>query len=443
MPCSATKALMFSQVERFLGPISPKILEALKRVCGDELAKTPLFYSAEYRYGDLIVREGKFVPPCGTHCSCAECKELVQSASYSHIPLAVITANSVEVFAGETRASKQGKTVPLRILAAGEMFGAFETLDYLLGVKQAPPQYSVSSGARSVWIIAPLGDVRLPKHLKEEAGTDVDWEPTEAHWSLVQTATKQAAKWKTSVIVFSETFVRLLKENDLSGSAFRQLLLETGWQQSSSLRHTAAKNAYLRTWFLEGPAKTIPTPLGELYQFATICHLLSIAEGDYPAYQPIGISEQALGPFETFEPLLEKALSALKLKVPQAQHYYPVVLQPGHLSAQHSVGYYSFRCPSLLGPTALEVTNFSDTVGPIARTIQSLCESKTGHAIDLDKTLFYAQAGRFDLKRPDSKLPWKELYSHVNHGFQPSRKNVYTDSPFLVAGVRLVTSRIA
>ena len=50
-----------------------------------------------------------------------------------------------------------------------------------------------------------------------------------------------------------------------------------------------------------------------------------------------------------------------------------------------------------------------------------------------------AAQGRFDMKRPDCKLPWKELYSHVNgNGPQPARKNLYTDSPFLVAGVRLV-----
>ncbi|HTX40329.1 MAG TPA: hypothetical protein VMD25_00775 [Acidobacteriaceae bacterium] len=371
----------------------PGRLEAIAEVCEDEDTTAPLFYFAEYEYGDLVVKEGKFVPPCGTHTSCAECRELSRYASYSHIPLAFVQRNAVEVFAGETRASRQGKTVPLRVLAAGEMFGVFETLDYLLGSKLDPPSYSVSAGARSVWVLAPLGDVRLTKLIGEETGTDLEWDRNESHWSLIQAATRNSAKWKTSVVVFSESFVRLLKESESAASAFRQLLLETGWQQSAALRHTAGKNAFLRAWYLDGPARTLPMPLGELYQFATICHLLSIAEGDYPAYQSIGAGEHVLGPFEIFEKILGNALCALRAKVPQASTYYPVVLQPAHLNVNCPAGYYSFRCPSLLGSVDHNVTNYSDTIAPIAKTLHSLCESKSGISIDLEKTLFFAQAG--------------------------------------------------
>jgi hypothetical protein len=344
----------------------------------------------------------------------------------------------VEVFAGETKASRHGKTVPLRILDSGELFGVFETLDYILGATQQPPQYSVSAGARSVWVLAPLGDNRLPRLLRETAGVDVDWDKNESHWSLIQKVAKEHSKWKVSTIIFAEPFIRLLKSSQGGDFTLRQMILEAGWKQSSALRHSAAKNAQLRAWFLDGPAKTIPMPFGELYQFATICHLLSIAEGDYPAYQALGISKQALGPFTAFEGLLNEALSALKIKVPSAPRYYPIVMQPGHLTDTHSTGYYSFRCPSLLGSNIPDIANFSDTPGPISKTIQSLCESKSGFSIDLQKTHFYSQAGRFDLNRPDSKFPWKELYSHLPEGAPVSRKNLFTDSPFMVAGVRLV-----
>jgi hypothetical protein len=418
-----------------LKPTSPDLVEAIRQVCLDEEPTTPLFYLVEYSYADLLVKEGKFISPCGAYTSCSECRELIQQSSYSHIPLAVIRNSPVEVFDGDTKPSKQGRTVPLRILDPGEMFGVWETLDYLIGAKYPAPHYSLSAGARSVWILAPLGDVRLPRLLNEVAGSDVDWERNESHWSLIQSATKKASQWKLSIIVFAEAFIRLLKDKRDSESTFRRIVLEAGWKQSSALRHTAVKNAQLRAWFLGGPAKSIPLPFGELYQFATICHLLSIAEGDYPAYQSIGISKQELGPFETFERLLDEALAALKVKAPSAPRYYPVIMQPGHLTKQHSTGYYSFRCPSLLGADVPEIANFSDTPGPISKTIQSLYESKSGYSIDLEKTCFYSQAGRFDLKRPDSRLPWRELHKHVP---EKSRKNLYTDSPFMVAGVRLV-----
>jgi len=437
MPCSQTRPLTLNQIEHLLASDAPALCQAIREVCVDQEPETPISYLADYEYADLLVKDGKFVSPCGTYPSCAECRELIQRTSYSTIPLALIRNNAVEVFAGETRATKHGKTVPLRILEPGELFGVFETIDYLLGTTQLPAQYSLSAGARSVWVIAPLGDCRLPRALGEVAGTDVDWDKSDSHWSLVKKSTVKASQWKVSAVVFTEAFVSLLKQKDGSDSTFRQMILETGWKQSSSLRHSAAKNAQLRAWFLDGPAKTIPMPFGELYQFATICHLLSIAEGDFPAFQPVGISKQELGPFEPFERFLDAASATIRSRVTNSPRYYPVIMQPGHLSKHHPSGYYSFRCPTLLGAEPPNVANYAETPGPISKTIQDLCEARTGFAIDVQKTVFYSQAGRFDINRPDSRFPWKELYKHVKNGSQVTKESLYTDSPFMVAGVRL------
>lgn len=433
MPCSATKPLRFAEMQKLCASLNPSLAEALSEVMANEEPKEPYFYSADYSYGQLIVREGKFQAPCGQHTTCDECRGMINQCRYSDIPLAIVRTKAIEVFAGDATSTKQGATVPLKILRAGNMFGVFETLDYLLGKNQPPPPWSVSAGGRSIWVLAPLKDKNLPEVVGEVAGVDLEWDRTASHCSLVQSTMGSKLSWKISIVILGQAFVRLLKEKHESNALFRQLLLELGWEQSSALRHSALKNAQLRTWFLEGPAKTIAMPLGELYHFATICHLLSLAEGDYPAFQPAGKDSEGLGPFKSFEGILYDALSSLKGK--QAPKYYPVVLQAAHLSDDAPTGYYSLRCPSLLGHTPPNVDNFSDTLSPILRTLHSLCEKlQPRFPIDIQRTAFFAQAGKFDIAGDKSEALRKELLAHAPRN---APHGLYTDSPFLVAGVRL------
>lgn len=77
MACSAAKPLNLDRLEQMLKAAGfQQLVEAIRQVCADEDPETSFFYSAEYAYADLLVKEGKFVTPCGTHTSCAECREL-------------------------------------------------------------------------------------------------------------------------------------------------------------------------------------------------------------------------------------------------------------------------------------------------------------------------------------------------------------------------------
>lgn len=167
--------------------------------------------------------------------------------------------------------------------------------------------------------------------------------------------------------------------------------------------------------------------------------MISIADGDYPAFQPLGVTSYRLGPFEEVEKILYEALVALRLKQPLAPKYYPIILQSGHLTNAQSVGYYSFRCPSLLGSDIPEVNSFADTTVPMLKAIEHLCEtSKSPFPIDLTKTCFFSQAGKFNLAGRNSAFPRNELLKHVTIPKDQNQACLYTDSPFLVAGVRLV-----
>jgi hypothetical protein len=440
MVCSRTRKLSVEQAATLLGSIGSDLQEGIVRVCEgyDDDPGGPLFYIADYPYADLLVRDGVFLSPCGSHPSCEECRDLLRDTSYSKIPLALVTSNAVEIFAGESRRTKQGKSVPLRILASGELFGVFETLDSLMDAKHGPSPWSVSSGARSIWILAPLGDKRLPSLLKPDANADWDWEKSDSHWSLVKAATADTKQWQSSILLFTTRFFERLKSGAEAASYFRQVILERAWTQSAALRHSAIKNAQFRAWFVEEVAPKINLPLGQLFHFATLCHLMSLADGDYPAFQAAAVGKMPLGPFAIFEQRIHHALKALSLRQPNPREYNPVVLQPSHLSDDNLWGYYSFRCPSLLGAAVPEIPSFSDIPASFYRTLELLQEaSRSASRIDLERTRFFAQAGRFDLNTKSGQLPPSDFFAQAPKS-SARQGGLYVDSPFLVAGLRLV-----
>jgi hypothetical protein len=446
MECRAVRPLSFGDVQNRLKPVpnASRIVLALENFIGPKQANEsePLFFEAEYDYGDLIIDNGTFVPPCEAGgIRCTQCSDLKKRVAYSSVPLSLVLNQCVEVFIDRYSKSvdDRNKYVPLKTIATAELFGTFETVDYFLAQCTTRPPWSVSAGSRSIWVLAPLGDNRLPSLLSEVTGADVYWDKTDPQWKLIKSATKARRPWKTSILLFSGSFIEKVKNNRPRANSFFKLLLETGWLQSAPLRHSAVEHAELRTWFLEGPARSIPAPLGELYQFATVCHILSIARGDFPAFQPAGSANTISGPFAAFENVLYDALSLLKPKTPEAARYFPVVLQPGHLTSGGASGYYSFRCPSIPAPAMSGIANFSEIPDPIRRTLHSLKNGKRNEFLDSEKSTFFAQSGRYSLAKDGSPFPWQELFAHIKH-IPLGRTNLYTESAFLISGMRIVRS---
>lgn len=83
--------------------------------------------------------------------------------TYTSIPLSCVLKNSVEVFIQE-----QNKFLSLNFLNVGEMFGLFETTDYLNNTITDLPNWSVSSGARSVFMVPSITNTLSHKNIKKE-----------------------------------------------------------------------------------------------------------------------------------------------------------------------------------------------------------------------------------------------------------------------------------
>src|SRR5262249_33486998 len=153
MSCGLVDEVSFAQIATRLREINKDFAEALERACAETTKKrgpSLRFYIAKYPYASCIVDRGRFRPPCN-HRSCDDCSRLLEECSYSHIPLAAILTNSVEVSLdgvasgahSSSAVSDSTGTVMLRVLRKGDLFGVFETLHTLLRENEAPPPWSV------------------------------------------------------------------------------------------------------------------------------------------------------------------------------------------------------------------------------------------------------------------------------------------------------------
>ncbi|HKU76329.1 MAG TPA: hypothetical protein VJR02_20630 [Pyrinomonadaceae bacterium] len=340
------RRIEWKEIESHVKAVNRELWDALDPIMNGHKRKgrSKHFILAEYSYGQLLVDEGKFQLPCSEACS-ETCKEIASELKYSYIPLGLVLDKCVEVFVmREHGYSRTGmRLVPLRVLSKGELFGVFETLDTISKIPNpTKPQWSVSSGTRSVFIIAPLNNNELLTKIDKYLGYQVprgrvtdgyDWE----YIDHVAKAKSSDMNWRVQVLLFPDW----INGEEVDLAPLKNVFSRTGWHQIAPLRSYVIEEAEIARIYMDHAAKKLAGRTGELYYYFTVRHLLAISKGEMPAFQPVTSSESQGGPFLEFQEIIS-SINVL--------NYYPVILQPGLLSESNTVGYYSVNQPSLLSP---------------------------------------------------------------------------------------------
>jgi hypothetical protein len=452
-PCRRVEWVSWEQLLSMLDVCSAEMRIALRGLpCCD--SKLPIL---EYRYGDAIVESGEFHPPCDSrHCS--DCNKVANLARYASIPLSLVLDGCAEIFLDYPWHFQDGRRTPLGVLGKGELYGVFEVLDLLLGIPQSAPMWNVSAGVRSVWVMAPLGNANM---LRTLLGDGRIWDDHSPHWQLVRAVTAKRTTWKTRIVLLPQITEELLLSE--RGRIFFRNLLQVGWKQSAALRHVAVEDARLHER-LKDQLRNASSQLGELYQFVTIKHWINILKGDTPAFQPMHRFKEEGGPFSEFAEQLSHALVENATKF--AVQYTPVLLRPGCLKQEGDAGYYSFRCPSLLGPKMPTVKAYSQLPSDFAVMIGKIkdewasklkpptlkyfvqppklpTDSSPGHRNGSEK-LQCAPAASQEQRRRESPFEHVGVYyadDLAEQDLAPTavdeKVHLYWGSPFFVSGVRL------
>jgi hypothetical protein len=411
-------------------------------------------YLADYEYGQLIVKDGQFQPPCSDP-RCAGCQELLQAVRGvgarpgPEIPLSFVVQGCAEVFVKHPLEDEQDSPaareelasmlLPLNVIEHGVPFGVFETLNYRLGLPNERANWQVSAGIRSIYVLAPLDNEGLIESLTRRPGPGGK---SIHHWELVSRTLEEqnSSRWTATVLVLPRTLLDAISFE--RAPVLQERLLEIGWQQSAALRMSGTRDGiYLRK--LRPALDNENLEVGQLYYYFTLRHCMNMLQGQRPAMVPVGATSDPGGPFEPFRARLSEELQRRRLA------FDPVIMRPGFLGTDGvQRGYYSMRIPTAPG---LDSGIGSRSRKPVYKNLLTDLERIVSNSEDDElKQLFrdrirgFIQRPRRPVNNRSGALQNWMVYSDelpaqdFRDGNQESR--IFWNSPFFVAGLTLAAS---
>jgi hypothetical protein len=294
---------------------------------------------AVYSFGDLIVQNGLLYLPAQTGKLLPITdenidKKIKEKLSYSPIPLVLLLDKSSEVFINESN-----RVIPLNVLNAGNLFGTFETLDFMFNQK-SHPVWNVSAGARSIFMLPRITEASGFKRLRAEYGlsSDTRLKYLADHWAVfaqIANCPNFNEQWRSQALIFPKEW--FANSQDPAWLKFQRYVFKQGWLQS---QYNITKIDFGLLWQACIKAITGRNLKPVSYLSDTLKHLLAISMQSAPAFTPAGQSQLAA----PINGLQQVFINTYLLK-----DYLPTILYPAMLNShKNTVGYYSLALPTLL-----------------------------------------------------------------------------------------------
>jgi hypothetical protein len=229
----------------------------------------------------------------------------------------------------------------------------FETLDLLTGDSRlVKPPWNISSGARSVHLIARFGEKRVLNAIRKCLNLDATvFNKHTLHrdsWLLIKEAAKKT-EWQAEVLILSAQWVIPTAEPARFYELHR-LLFKYGWSQSATLRNASVGDGKLEPCVSQATEDTDSiASLHKFHVFPAVRQLLAIAQGETVAFEPIIIGKGERlerGPFRAFQRFLIEYRNEIDNRI--LTSHFPIILQPCHLTATGQSGFFSLSKPSTL-----------------------------------------------------------------------------------------------
>ena len=309
-----------------VGKLNPELAKVVNNISLNSHHK---LIKATYSFGDLIIKEGRLCLPL-------EHERLYAQLNYSSIPLSLLLNKSAEVFI-----ENSGSPFPLNILSPGDLFGTFETVDFMMD-KQSYPVWNVSAGARSTFMLPKISDASGLKRLRTHyniAHNNVQLRSLSDHWNLFKEITLRpnfTEPWKSEILFFPKQW--FTEKKDIAWFEFYQLIWEQTWRQAQyAMSSFNLRNEWQTCLKVIDARRLKPS----LYIMDTIKHLFVILMGFAPFFRPANAAEQDLPLNE-----LQRAFTEIYL----LDRYIPTIMSPSIFKERQSLsmGYYSLAFPTLI-----------------------------------------------------------------------------------------------
>lgn len=339
------RVLNWQEARKFVKQVNPELTHIIDEI---DPGNDYELIEATYLYGDIIVKNGitqipskdgsRLLPITKSDFSSA----LIDKINYQTIPLFLTLENDNEVFLDISK-----RVVPLNLFHQGSLLGTFETADFIFNYK-AFPKWNVSAGARTIFMLPKISDLRSLKRLRTHFDmlSTIRGDYHEDHWGIFSHIAKHPTftqPWQNRVLFFTRKWF-IDHEKSLEWLKFRSYLFGQAWRQAQF-----AISNMERSLIWEGSAEAIA--LRNLrpssYIVDNVKHILFIATDKLPGFRPADNNHNA-APIEG----IQKAF----IDVYELQQYFPTIMHVfplNTLSLGKSV-YYSLSFPTLLEGTIIK-----------------------------------------------------------------------------------------
>ncbi len=252
---------------------------------------------------------------------------------YLTVPLGIITKNIFEIYheCGD-------KLFSLYVINHGLQLGIWEFFG-------ASTPYSITSGARSAYMIPRISITTLHNNLKKKYNI-TSTVPTRLidQWNVFKELANSKTfnkNWNTEILVLNkEWFEELNKKNPSKGwLRLKNHLYQRSWDHTNVARKKLLTDFYWQAIVKNfGGKKRKCNP----YVIDTLKHLLFIIIGALPASMPFD-GDESYGPFNRIQEIYENDYGV---------EYIPTIMLPTYLSFDNKLPvYYSIQTPTLLNTT--------------------------------------------------------------------------------------------
>lgn len=359
--------------------VEPDLFSIIEKISPEKKYK---LYEVTYLYGERITDLGTICLPDSNgrpvrldDISLPE--EYRQQLSYGPTPLILQLTNGSEVFVDTGE-----RIVPLNVFTPGDLYGLFEAIVPLTDCPFTPC-WSVTAGARSVFMGAKVSDTIGHKRLRAEYGVN----PTPPkiladQWDIFRTIANRSnpdSPWACKILIFSKNWFEK-RDDNLGWTLFHNYLLTKSWVQSKYMRSRSDLSIMWEAFASAVRDRNLkPNP----YILSNIMHNVFLANGTTPGFQAVSASELLL-PAQAIEYAYENVYSL--------KEYAPIILHPWRLGAMGSYNpiYYSFSHPTMIEGTpairhAPSIISEMRDICTLMQTLDRILEKHGGWAYQLMK----------------------------------------------------------
>lgn len=395
-----------------------------------------------YPFGTKIL-EGKtfFIPTSSNSTAPISNPEIDQNIknklSYNILPLGLITKNNVELFFDIHR-----KIFSLALLGKGKELGIWEHFGW-------NDQYSITSGARSLYMLPKISETLSHKQLKKKFGiTDSPPKHLYDHWQVFSQISKSSTfpiTWFCEILFLSSRWIEQIKK-DNAWARLALYLAEKGWQYSNFGRKKASLDILWEIFVKSLSNKELKF---DPYVIDTLKHLIFICTNSIPAIAP-STGDDTTGPLKAIQTIYQDHRGY------GLEEYTATIMHPQYFSVNNAEPvYYSLQLPTLLEslPRTKKLTSVIDHVRELSDLITCFLvdHSDIWSNINLGNThlgqilnnlkLEYFHGDMFaygDLIKSSSKMP--ELDPRLKYDPTSDKKRTFaSNSSFLRGCVKIST----